>query len=327
MVLRKSGLVMLCIGCLGLFLTTHSLVRLDEPAIEQRKALLIASAEKNAKLRTIIKVAGACIGTAAAMGGIYYCLGRKKAAVSGQQISLTPTLQELTKRVEAVERPRFGTWAWCKNAANNFIFSPVTFLTLLERVTIWGFDKLGTVFYTPNLSWFMRTHTQLGVLQDQISDAGQWEKHFVPGPLAQEIIHHAAMISDSEKSPVPVDSAFHKKCLTDSMTKLIDAMTGILAFMQYKAACWQEAVPALADEQLRVLLVSLHKTRSIQVQDIVRNIYNCTNATCQSLEDVLNDAEQTSASTKHSPLTIIKGFFVELEFSLIRFKLIEQDSL
>jgi hypothetical protein len=338
MVLQRSrAALMFMICCVGLLSTSvYGLARLDESAIEQRKAALIDSFEKNAKIRTVIKAAGICAGAAAAIGGAYYFFKHDTIPVV-PEVPINQSPAELAKQVAALRQevsslkhicntPNFGSIAWFKATAERFLRSPVLFLAIIEQAGVWGLNKLNTIFYRPTLAWYVLTNTQLGALHDVVHEDGQSEKHFVPGSLSQELMHHIMAIDDTSKSPVSVDIEFHKKCLVDNIQKVVGDMAGIIAFMQYKATQWSKHVPVVQDRTVRDLIISHNKTRSIQVQDIARYLFNYTNSTCAALEKAL-DALQGSSDTSHKLLTIMKGFFVELESELMRFKLIERENL
>lgn len=339
MVLQRSGVaVVLMVGFLGLLFTSmQGLARLEESAIEKHKISLITFFEKNAKLRTIIKNIGMCAGAAAAIGSAYY-LFKHDAVPVVPQLPAEPSLEQIAKQVDYHDKriagieqhiigPHFGSLAWFKATAGHFFLSPVFFFTILEQVGVWGFNKLNDIFYSSTLAWYIQSHTQLGVLRDKVSEEGQLEKHLIQGPLSQELMHHITLVDDPSTSPIPVDIEFHKKCIIDNVKNLVDAMAGIIAFMQYKAELWNTMqVPMIQDKKLRSIIIAHNQTRSIQVQEIVRYIFNFTNDTCSALEKMLS-LEQGSSDTKHSLLTLMKGFFVELESELIRFKLIEQERL
>jgi hypothetical protein len=340
MVLQRSCVTaVLIISCLGLVARPAcGLARLEESAIEKHKAFLSMSFEKNAQLRTIIKNVGMCAGVAVAIGSAYYLFKHDEVVQVVPQLPTEPSLEQVAKlinyhdkRIAGIEQhiigPQFGSLAWVKATAGHFFLSPVFFFTILEQLGVWGFNKLNDIFYPQTLAWYIQTHTQLGVLRDQVSEEGQLEKHLLPGPLSLELMHHITLVDDPSKSPIPVDIEFHKKCIIDNVKSLVDDMAGIIAFMQYKAEFWNTMqVPKMQDSMLRSIIIKHNKTRSIQVQDIVRYIFNFTNDTCAALEKELA-LEQNSADAKRKLLALMKGFFVELESELIRFKLIEQERL
>ncbi len=282
--------------------------RLDEQAIELRKADFNKAQEKNGVLRKYTKAGLYIVATLALLGGgyAYFKSGHTVQLPIPDLPALTESQEELQKRFTALEKqlksPKFGSSEWLKATAWNFFVNPIVIMGTIEQAALMGQSFLSKIFYSPTLDWYISEHTNLGKLLNKRDEHGTIHKILAPGTLAEELEHNAAELDGAIASAVPVDLQYHKNRVIANFNHVVDTMAGLIAFLQYKA------------DSSRI---------NIEATERARYLFNYTNNTCISLELAL---KATEADKKQLLVPIIKGFFAEIEQVLVSFIRIERES-
>lgn len=281
--------------------------RLTEEMIIKRKADFVVSQERIATVRYYAKIGGYCAAAAATVGGLYFLCKTDHVP----QISPV-TVETLSKEVEAlkiqIQGPNFGSIAWFKSAAANFLLSHLFMLNMVERLAKAGYKFVNSIFYTPTLSWYLCQHSKLGIIKD-VNDDGIMKKHFAPGIVKQEIMYHLTK-DDNAAQPAVKDAAqYHKGRIKTNINTIVDDVANLIAFLQYKVDLWNAASQQPA---------------ALEAADRARYIFNLTNSMVDSLESALM-VQADWQEQKKLLLLPIKNYFVELEQVLTSFARFEDD--
>lgn len=299
----------LCLStCLGAAEQAVQIERLDEQTIECRKVDFAKTQEKNLVVRKLSKIGSSIFGTLAVVGSCYaYCKDGKKSQGAIPVGSLEELRKEVAELKLQIQGPKFGTGAWFKTIAWNFLLSPAFIMSVAEQLGQLGHRLASKVFYSPTVLWYMNGHTNLGKILDKLGENGLIQKSLVPGPFAKELEHHATMLDESAKSAIPVDHEYHIKRIVANFNRVVDDMTGLIAFMQYKADSWKSS-----------------SSSSLEISERARYLFNYTNSMSASLEIALS-TESTQSDKKQMLLPMVKCFFAELEQVLVSSMRIEQE--